>query len=160
MLSLGLKLLRLCPIISSTASLLWAYDEYAFFTAWMNPAFKPQADALLPKWFVTWAPKGTRVLATSFPMSLIAGIANTFTHRASLQTTGALPFYWLGVFFTSAHFFYGPTALRLLKAIREGEPKGETTKSMGKWLRMHRARTLTTDLLAFICFTIAAVVAL
>ncbi|KAJ6581544.1 hypothetical protein B0H19DRAFT_511635 [Mycena capillaripes] len=158
MLTLGLKLLRLSPVISSTASLIWAYDEYSFLSSWMNPSYRTQADALLPPWFKTWAPKGTRVLFTSFPMSLIAGIANTFTHRASLQTAGV--FYWLGVFFTAAHFFYGPKALTLLKSIRDAQPAGRTTESMGEWLRMHRTRTVTTDLLAFICFTVAAVVAL
>lgn len=157
MILLGAKLLRLCPVISSTASLLWAYDEYAFFSAWMHPAYRAQADALLPSWFKTWAPKGTRVLFTSFPMSLITGIATTFAHRESLEASGALKWYWLGVFFAFAHFFYGPTALGLLKAIREGEPNGQTTVSMGKWLRMHKLRTITTDLPAFICFTIAAV---
>jgi len=158
--SLGLKFLRLCPIISSTTSLVWAYDEYTFLGAWMNPTYRAQADALLPPWFITWAPKGTRVLFTSFPISLIAGIANAYTHRASLEATGALKFYWLGVFFALAHFFYGGMAVRLLKAIRNGEPEGKTTKSMGDWLRMHWARTFTTDLPAVICFTIAAVVAL
>ncbi|KAF8216542.1 hypothetical protein K438DRAFT_1797406 [Mycena galopus ATCC 62051] len=159
-LSLGLKLLRLSPIISSTTSLVWAYDEYTFLGAWTNPQYRTQADALLPSWFKTWAPNGTLVLFSSFPMSLITGIANAYTHSASLQATGALPFYWLGVFFALAHFFYGRVALRLLKAIREGEPEGKTTKSMGDWLRMHSARTFTTDLPAFISFTIAAVLAL
>ncbi|KAJ7703768.1 hypothetical protein B0H16DRAFT_1902232, partial [Mycena metata] len=155
MLLLGAKLLPLCPVISSTASLLWAYDEYAFFSAWMNPAYRAQADALLPAWFKAWAPKGTRVLFTSF-----FNQPRNFAHRESLKASGALKWYWLGVFFAFAHFFYGPTALGLLKAIRDGEPNGQTTISMGKWLRMHRLRTITTDLPAFICFTIAAATAM
>ncbi|KAJ7612450.1 hypothetical protein DFH06DRAFT_148892 [Mycena polygramma] len=161
MLSLGLKLLRLSPVISSTTSLVWAYDEYAFLSSWvnLNPSYGAQADALLPPWFKTWAPRGTRVLA-SFPLSLLAGVANAFTHRESLQAAGALKFYWLGVFFTVAHFFYARRALRLLKAIREGEPAGKTTVSMAEWLKMHQGRTIIADLPSFICFTIAAVVAL
>ncbi|KAJ6518844.1 hypothetical protein C8R45DRAFT_949493 [Mycena sanguinolenta] len=158
MLSLGLKLLRISPIISSTTSLVWAYDEYTFLGAWMNPAYRTQSDALLPLWFKTWAPNGTRVLFTSFPVSLVTGLANAYTLRHH-KTTRALPFYCLGTFFALAHFFYGPRALRLLKAIRTGEPDGKTTKSMGEWLRMHSVRTVTTDFLAFVCFTVAAVLA-
>ncbi|KAJ7668314.1 hypothetical protein B0H17DRAFT_1087740 [Mycena rosella] len=151
-----LKLLRIFPVISSTVNLMWALDEYAFLGSWMNPAYRAQADALLPPWFKTWGAKGTWVLITGFPMSLSAGLANAFIHRATLQASGALKWYWLGVGFTVAHFFYGPTALRLLKAIRDGEPDGKPTQSMGQWLRMHATRTATTDLPAFICFTIAA----
>ncbi|KAF7370570.1 Integral membrane protein [Mycena sanguinolenta] len=125
----------------------------------MNPTYRAQADALLPSWFKTWAPHGTRVLVTSFPASLVAGLANAYTLRHH-EATYAMPFYCLGTFFALAHFFYGPRALRLLKAIRNAEPEGRTTKSMGDWLRMHSVRTVTTDLLAFVCFTVAAVLAI
>lgn len=138
---------------------MWAFDEYAFLSSWMDPSYRAQADTLLPAWFKTWLSKGTWVLITGFPMSFGAGIANTFTHRAGLQTAGALKWYWLGVAFTAAHFLYAPTAIRLLKAIQAGHPDGQTTKSMGEWLRMHFVRTVITDLPAFVCFTIATLTA-
>ncbi|KAF8127354.1 hypothetical protein K438DRAFT_1427195, partial [Mycena galopus ATCC 62051] len=130
-------LLRLSHIISSTPSFIWAYDKYIFLGAWTNPQYRTQADELLPSWFKTWPPKGTRVLFTSFPMSLIAGIDNAYTNRARLQAR--CPSFLLArcLFRTAGTLFYGRVALRLLKAIRDGEPEGKTTKSMGDWLTIH-----------------------
>ncbi|WVF68266.1 hypothetical protein IAT40_003031 [Kwoniella sp. CBS 6097] len=126
---LPVNLLRVVPLISSTLSLQWAVDEYQFLSSWMNPSYRPQADALLPAWFkhgVTW-------------------------------TSGAKPWYAAGVFFAFAHMFFGPKALGLLKKIREGEPAGKPTTSLATWLRMHSIRAFVADLPAVICFAIAAI---
>lgn len=155
-----LKLLRLFPVISSTVNLMWAYDEYAFLSSWMNPPYRTQADILLPHWFKNWLQKGTWLpLGLSFPMSIGVGLANIFTHGESLQANGALKWYWLGVGFTAAHFLYGPKAMRLLTDIQAGGSDGKATKPMGEWLTMHLTRIITADLPAFVCFTVAALAA-
>ncbi|KAJ7504390.1 hypothetical protein B0H11DRAFT_515606 [Mycena galericulata] len=153
-----LKLLRIFPVISSTVNLMWAYDEYAFLSSWMNTSYRAQADALLPHWFKTWMYTGTWLPAISFPMSIGVGLANIYRNRESLPTD-ALKWYWLGVGFTAAHFLYAPKAIRLLSAIQAGGSDGKTTKPMGEWLNMHITRLMTADLPAFICFTVAALAA-
>ncbi|KAJ6515122.1 hypothetical protein C8R47DRAFT_1090117 [Mycena vitilis] len=66
----------------------------------------------------------------------------------------------VGRFLHRRSLFHARRALRMLKAIREEEPAGKTTVSMAEWLKMHRGRTIIADLPSFICFTIAAGLAL
>ena len=62
-----------------------------------------------------------------------------------------------GVAFAAAHLLiWGQKALGLLAMIRGGEPSGETTVSMGRWLEMHGLRSFAVDLPAMVCFIVAA----
>jgi len=65
----------------------------------------------------------------------------------------------LGVGFTFGHFLFGPKAIRLLTAIQADGSDGRATKPMGEWLGMHITRIFIADLPAFVCFTVAALVA-
>jgi hypothetical protein len=154
---LPLKLLRLSPIISSTISLQFAYDEYTFLSCWMQPSYRPEANALLPAWFTSWGPWGTKVVFGSFTFSLASGLANLFTGRGVEEATVGRYWYAAGFVFAAAHLFiFGVKALKLLAMIRGGKPEGESTVSMGKWLEMHLLRSVTVDLPAVICFVVAA----
>lgn len=149
-------LLRILPIISSIISLQFAYDEYAFLSCWVHDSYRPQANALLPAWFTHWGPWGTRVIFTSFTLSLGAGCANV------IACTGSAKFWYAaGVCFAAAHLLiFGAKALKLLGKIRRGEPEGAGTASLGQWLEMHAMRSFTVDLPAAICFIVAGVLSL
>lgn len=153
---LPVKLLRLIPVISSTISLQFAYDEYAFLSRWVQPAYRAEADALLPAWFTSWGPWGTNVVFGSFATSLASGLANFLAGRDVQGTAVGRYWYAAGVGFATAHLLvWGPTALKLLAMIRKGEPEGRTTVSMSKWLEMHRSRSFLVDLPAVVCFVAA-----
>lgn len=152
---LTLKILRLTPLISSTVNLMWAVDEYMFLSSWLSPSYRDQANALLPDWFATWSRMGSLVLFSSFPFSLGSGIANVLTSRETNAASGALKWYWAGLIFTFAHFLFAPKALKLLAAIRHGEPKGNATESMRLWIAMHSIRIAVADLPAFLAFATA-----
>ncbi|KAJ6607516.1 hypothetical protein B0H10DRAFT_2227816 [Mycena sp. CBHHK59/15] len=136
----SLKFIRICPVISSTVNLMWAFDEYMFLSAWVNPAHLGPLD--------------------QFPLSVVTGLLNVLTHSDELQAVGALKWYWMAFAFTTAHFFFAPTAIRLLAAIQAGQPDGKPTKSMARWLSMHIFRTAVADLPACLCFIMAAVSAM
>jgi len=148
-----LKLLRLIPVISSTISLQFAYDEYAFLSRWVQPAYRAQADALLPPWFTSWGPWGTKVVFGSFTISIASGLANFLAGREVGEAAAARYWYAAGLGFAAAHLLvWGPTALKLLAKIRKGEPEGRATESMSKWLSMHLTRSILVDLPAVVCF--------
>jgi hypothetical protein len=150
-----LGFVRMLPLISSTVSLMWAADEYMFLSSWLPTAYHEQAQALLPLWFATWGRMANWVLFSSFPISLGAAIANVTTSRATSGASGALMWYYAGLFFTSAHFFYGPKALGLLAAIRKPAPAGNPTASLSQWITMHLTRVVTADAPAFLAFATA-----
>ena len=150
----GLNLLRLAPVLSSTAVLMYAHDEDLFYSCWVQPHYREKANALLPSWFTYNMKRALWVVLTGFSFSFVSGISNIYTSRLALLNSGASKWYWAGVSFTMAHFLFGRTALGLLSDIQEDRPKGNSTTSMEKWLRMHRVRTLAVDLPAWICFIV------
>lgn len=150
-----LSFLRLAPLITSTINLMWAADEYMFLSSWLPTSYREQAQTLLPLWFATWGPMGSMVLFTSFPFSLGAGIANILTSQDTNAASGALKWYWAGLFFTMVHFCYAPKALGLLAAIRKPPPAGNPTESMRQWIAMHLLRVVTADAPAFLSFATA-----
>lgn len=153
---LPLKLLRLIPVISSTASLQFAYDEYAFLSRWVQPQYREHADALLPAWFTSWGPWGTNVVFCSFALSLASGLANFATGWDVDEVILGRYWYLTGFSFAAAHLLvWGPQALKLLAMIRQGEPEGMATVSMGNWLEMHTRRSFLVDFPAVICFIVA-----
>lgn len=148
-----LTLLRLIPVISSTISLQFAYDEYAFLSRWVQPAYRAQADALLPTWFTSWGPWGTNVVFGSFTISIASGLANFVAGREVREAAVGRYWYAAGLGFAAAHLLvWGPTALKLLAKIRKGEPEGRATESMRDWLAMHLTRSILVDLPAVFCF--------
>jgi hypothetical protein len=154
---LPIKLLRLLPVISSTISMQFAYDEYAFLSCWMDTSYTAQANTLLPPWFKNWGPWGTNVVFGSFGLSLASGMANFLTGRERPEAMVGRYWYAAGFVFAAAHLLvFGQKALKLLAMIRGGKPGGESTVSMGKWLEMHRLRSFVVDLPAMVCFVVAA----
>ena len=152
--SIGLNLLRLAPVLTSTANLVYAHDENLFLSSWVQPNYRDSANSLLPSWFSHFCPRALLVILIGFPASLVSAISNIYIENWALHGNGAKRWYWAGVAFTLAHFVYGRTALRLLDDIQEDRPKGNSTASMEKWLRMHRMRTFTADVPAWICFLV------
>lgn len=155
-------LLRVLPVVSSTVSLQWAVDEYQFLSSWLIHSIRLEADIILPKWFKAWGPKGTLVLFSSFPWSWGVGMANVWAlrHLSWTDWRGANIWYAAGTAFSMGHMLFGPKALNLLAKIRNGEPKGRPTESLGEWLTMHATRTFLMDLPAVICFAFGATQAL
>jgi len=153
----GLSFLRLVPTLNATVILMFAYDEYAFLSCWTNPAYRPEANALLPRWFKTWlSPSfGLGVIFTCFPLAFGSSLANIFI---SDGLHGAAVYYWLGFAFQLAHFAYAKPILGLLRDIPGDVPKGNVVESMKRWLRIHWVRTLTTDLPAWVFFVMAKIV--
>ena len=152
--SIGLNLLRLTPVLTSTANLMYAHDENLFLSGWVQPNYRERANSLLPSWFSHWCPRALLVILTGFPASLISGISSISIKSWSLQQNGAHKWYWAGIAFTLAYFIYGPTALGLLTDIQEDRPKGNSTASLEKWLKMHAVRTFTADIPAWVCFLV------
>ncbi|KAL2073028.1 hypothetical protein VTL71DRAFT_10352 [Oculimacula yallundae] len=163
--TLLVSILRLTPLLSSTVSLVWAYDEYAFLSAWLllPPTQYAQIQHLLPLWFAKWGPLGTKVLFSSFPLSLGAGIANIISlSRATSSGSGwEVTAYWIGTFFTLLHFAYGPKAMGLLKRIRtETKDGGDPLGALEKWMDMHLQRCWVADGPAVVGFGVAVILSL
>ena len=154
--SSSIRLLRLLPVLSSSVTLMFALDEHIFFGTWMHPSIRERANANLPAWWFRWGHRGRWVIILGYPTNYILAILNLLISRDQLRVTGSSKWYSLGLIFSIAHMLYMSTALKLIADINNDVPKGNSTYSMGAWLRMNWIRAVTTDLPAWVCFITAA----
>lgn len=153
----SIRVLRLLPVLSTTITLMFAVDEHIFLGTWMHPEFRDRANAHLPVWFQYWGRRGTWVIKLGYPANYIFGILNLLVARDQPRAAGSQNWYLLGLLFSIGHIaIYAKGALKLLAEIKNDIPKGNSTYSMGVWLKMNWVRALTTDLPAWLCFIVAA----
>lgn len=154
-----LRLLRLSPALCSSMVLMFALDEHLIFGTWTTPSVRPLANATLPAWWTRGGQRWRWVLIIFYPVNYVLGILNLVLAPAQGSATATAWYKW-GLFFTVAHMFFVPMALRRIAAIERGVPKGNVVRSMEAWLRMNWVRALVTDLPAWVCFIVAALEAL
>lgn len=159
--SSSIRLLRLLPVLTSTITLQFALDEHIFLGTWMQPSFRSQANTHLPAWFTHWGRRGRWIIILGYPANYILAILNLLLSREQVLASGADKWYMLGLLFSAGHIaIFGKRAIKLLAEIKNDVPKGNSTYSMGVWLRMNWVRALVTDLPAWFCFIVAALKAL
>jgi hypothetical protein len=134
---------------------MYAVDEHIFLGTWMHPTLRDRSNAHLPAWFTLWGRRGRWPIILGYPSNYILALLNLFIAREELQAAGAAKWYALGLVFSIAHIaVYAKGALKLLADIREDRPRGNSTYSMGVWLRMNWIRAATTDFPAWVCFIV------
>jgi hypothetical protein len=57
-----LVLLRLAPLITTTASLMFSVDEYFFLTIYLHPTLQPKSNAILQKYFTLFFDRGILII--------------------------------------------------------------------------------------------------
>lgn len=158
--STSLRLLRLLPAITSTATLQFVIDEHLIFGTWMDPSLRAHTNAALPAWWTRGGLRWQWVLIIGYPLNYIFGVLNLMVKYDQLRESGAATWYILGLMFSLAHMFYLKIALGRIAAIEKGTPKGNVTVSMGRWLKMNWVRGLITDLPAWVFWIVAALKAI
>lgn len=151
-----LKLLRVAPLVSSTAALWFAVDQHLFLSIFRKPVVLRKSNAILPIYQKILLPRALWVLGAMHTVTVGTSVANISLQGEKLHSVGATQWYWSGVAFSLAHFTFVPLVIYKLKDIIEDNTKGHSTDVLGKWLRVHRLRTLTVDFVAFASFLIAA----
>jgi len=149
-----MKLLRLAPLITSTASLMYGHDQHLFFSAFLHDSYRLEANKFLPSWFKICLKRAILPILTLYPLSIT--LATTNIYLSDQGSSDARVWYWSGLVFTIGHFLFGKKAARLLIAIENDQSGGNSTKDMREWLDMNFTRTLTVDLLGWLSFLMAA----
>lgn len=156
---LGLKLLRVAPLISSTAGLMCAWDQQFAFSSFIDPGVPQEAaGATLPHWFPAIFRKLIWVVSIIHPLGGVLGLANGLGSAGAALDKQTRALYLLGGFFAAAHLVYGKTAMRIIGTIWDGSVSGN--KNLGAlypWLRLNWWRIMTNNFPAVVCFLAALV---
>ncbi|ORY13673.1 hypothetical protein BCR34DRAFT_599644 [Clohesyomyces aquaticus] len=158
-------LLRVSPLLTSTCSLWYAWDQHFFLSIFLSPTHLAQSNDILPSYFRVFFRGGvTRVLVLlSLTMATSAANIYSYAHRGSshaLREKGALAWYVAGAGFAAAHLLFVPAVAPRIVAISEDKSKGNSTQDLRAWLRVNAVRMLTVDLAAWGCLGVGVMKAL
>lgn len=148
-------LLRASPLITSTCSLWYAWDEQFFLSIFTRPENEFESSALLPSYFNTFFQRGTASVLTVLALTLSSSAANLYTDRSVLSARGSLKWYIAGTILSAAHLLFAPLIVPVIKAIVEDREGENAVPNVKEWLRVNAIRTLTVDLAAWGAFAIA-----
>lgn len=151
-----LKLLRVAPLLTSTSTLVFAWDENWYLSLLVGSKHQDEVNKMLPSYFTRFFETGIFILAGLNTLTVSTTIGNLMNDRPVLNHLKSSRWYWAGLAFTLFHFAFVPTIAYPIRDIMEDRSKGNSTKDLQKWLDIHRIRTLVADLPAFVSFVGAA----
>ncbi|KAK7931831.1 hypothetical protein PG985_002543 [Apiospora marii] len=136
-----MTLLRVTPLVTSTAAVMFSADQYLFLDTLLAPPHRERANELVP---LTFFGRGIWIIMTAYPLSIATGVANVYQSSgggssiaaklSSGGNNGAARWYAAGAALALAHFAFVPSIMYKVQALNEGEGKGEGTRiSSGGW---------------------------
>ena len=150
-------LLRLLPLLTSTASLTFAGNQHWIFRLFSRPDLQPQSGAALPSWFAASFRIGMPKVVGLLTASMVGAAWNAAT---TSQTGAARRWYVAGGVLAGAHLLFVPAVAPRVRGIVEATTGAESIRELKGWLRVNAVRTLSVDLGAWLCFVVGAVKAL
>ncbi|RLL96039.1 hypothetical protein CFD26_105597 [Aspergillus turcosus] len=149
--------LRLAPLISSTCSLWFAWDQHLFLSIFVSPENRSFSNQFVPTYFRTFFRRGLTWVLVLLGLSLSTAGLNIVTDGASLRARQSLQWYAAGAAFATGHVAFAPFVAPKVRAISEDHSQGQSTRDLEAWLRLNRIRMFTVDLAAWVCFGVGAI---
>ncbi|KAJ6438365.1 alpha glucosidase II [Purpureocillium lavendulum] len=180
----GKTALLLAPLATSTASLVFGWDQHLFLSLL---AASPQGEAALPGYWRALFPRGVTQVFALLGATAGASAGAAWAHGALLRRRGALGWYAAAGLLALGHLAFVPAVAGRIKDMTEADTdaaadvnvgaEGTTTEKaeaeteaqdnkrgrpdvvrlQREWLRVNLVRTLTTDLGAWVCAFVAAI---
>ncbi|WEW55375.1 hypothetical protein PRK78_000805 [Emydomyces testavorans] len=156
---LGTALLRISPLVISSASLMFSWSQDISLGAFLHPSLLNDAGhpsgKLLPRYLSAFMSAGLWGIGLTYPPATVICVVNSL----SRQSRAARNLYLAGAVFSIAHFCWGPTMFALLGRIGDVKTAGVRNEdALKEWMRKHRARTLLVNIPAFLCILAATLI--
>ncbi|KAG5977302.1 hypothetical protein E4U55_006892 [Claviceps digitariae] len=160
------KALLLAPLVSSTCSLLYAWDQHLFLSHLTHPELCHRSNAILPIYWRVMFPWGITQVVSLLGATTWASVGAMVWHRSLLQKRGSLLWYAGAAGLAVAHLLFVPLVAPLIKYMmddeggrplewKRAEPGIRNVEAQERWLRYNMTRLLTTDLGAWLCCAVA-----
>ncbi|KAH9905361.1 hypothetical protein F4778DRAFT_705269 [Xylariomycetidae sp. FL2044] len=151
--------LHLVPVISSTSSLWYAWDQYEQLTLFRHKEMKSLSNQVIPPYFTAFFKRGVpRALGLLATTTLSCASILRYSSEVSREK-GAFPWYVAALALAVSHLAWAPSVIPHVKAI-ENDAKEKNLVHLEHWLRLHVWRSLTVDIGAWICCVAGTVLAL
>ncbi|OHF02951.1 hypothetical protein CORC01_01709 [Colletotrichum orchidophilum] len=149
--------LRVAPLVSSTCTLLFAWDQHFFLSLFNDtPALRKKSAPMLKPYFNTFFSRGVFIVLGFIAVSTSTGIANLYNQPAALRIRSTLWWYAAGTAMSAGHLLYVPAVAPHVKALAEAKGDDDVNGILDKWLKANWWRMVTVDLGAWVAFGVAA----
>lgn len=147
-----MSILHLVPVITSTVSLWFAFDQYFFLGIFLHKEVEPSAKHVLTPYWNTMIGTGLGYIIAPLigTMASAATILST-TSAELLKAKGSYLWYIASIVFAAGHFAFVPVVLPKIKALSDGG----LTPALRRWMRVHVTRSVTVDLFCWVACLVA-----
>lgn len=157
----GTALLRLSPLVLSSASLMFSFSQDCSLGAFLHTSLRKDAThpsgKILPRYLPAFMKPGIWGIAVTFLPATILCVINGI--GIGTRSQEARNMYWAGAALSIAHFCWGPTMFRILARIGDADTAGVPNENaVEEWLAKHRARTFIVNIPAFLCILKATII--
>ncbi|KAI1080027.1 hypothetical protein F5B20DRAFT_148513 [Whalleya microplaca] len=154
--TLGRALLRVSPLVISSASLMFSWAQTVAFGSFLVPELQKDpahpSGNILPRYMPAFMKPGLWGIALTYPTAMLLSIANSF----SGQSLYINRLYLIGGLFSLGHFYWGPRMMKLLYRISDPKEAGvRNEKDMASWIPIHHRRTFSVNVPAWLCLLAA-----
>ncbi|KAM0331710.1 hypothetical protein ACHAQA_003389 [Verticillium albo-atrum] len=146
-------LLRVAPLVASSFSVWYSWDQYMFLNIFLRAEHRQQANAILPTYFSAFFKPGLGLILGLYSLSIGTGVANAVSSACGPQSA---PLYLAGVVFSVAHFTFVPWVKNHVYNIANDKGATGSVDELRKWLTVHSIRSLLVDIPGWLCFALAA----
>ncbi|KID74206.1 uncharacterized protein G6M90_00g081610 [Metarhizium brunneum] len=148
--------LRALPLVSSTCTLLFGWDQTFFLGIMNRPENRAKSKPLLQSYFNTFFYRGLPFVVGAIGVSTWSGVGNLFAQRSVLQSRQSFWWYAAGTIAAASHLLFVPLIAPSVRDMMDGKEQTDANDCLDEWLRVNNVRTLTVDLLAWGAFMVAA----
>lgn len=149
--------LRAAPLLTSTCSLWFAWDQHFFLHLFNKPEIREKSNELLPTYFRYFFRGGVTRVLVLLSLTVSSTLATCLVNHDSHWANGSLRWYTAGLVLAASHLAFVPAIAPKVQAVIEDSSKGQSTNDLDGWLSIHAVRGLTVDLAAWACFVVATV---
>lgn len=153
--------LLLTPLVSSTCTLLLGFEQHAFLEPFPRRILYRRSNDLLPSYMKILFPRGLSQVATFLGVTTSSALGALCASRRLLDSRGSARWYAATAALACSHLLFVPLVAPKLKAIIDDdgvavEDEGSTNADiLCAWLKVNMARTVTSDLAAWVCAFVA-----
>lgn len=149
---LGRAILRVSPLVLSSASLMFSWSQDISFRAFLHHSLRNDpahpSGNVLPRYLPAFMKPGLWGIGLTYLPATALCIVNGLSN----QTSEVRGFYLAGAVFSIAHFCWGPSMFAILRRIGDPQTAGVPNEdALETWLPRHHSRTLLVNVPAFLC---------
>ncbi|KAF6822629.1 integral membrane protein [Colletotrichum musicola] len=151
-----LTALRAAPLVSSTCTLLYAWDQH-FFLSMLNsplPEIRYRSKPVLQPYFSLFFRRGLPIVLTFIIASTASAVANLRVQSDGLRAKGSFMWYVAGAALSAGHLAYVPWIAPSVRDVVEATEE-DVNERLDGWLALNWLRMVTVDLGAWIAFGVA-----